>query len=147
MAHLSFAVAPAGLIVPVWIGLSRPRTTACIASGQPVPAPLGARALLDTGTDVTAIASSILRRLPLGAPGTLLTHTASGPVSVDVYRVSVGITDPTQPTGSPWLMHSDQMVTELTTVLPDADVLIGLDILLECRLVLDGPARQFTIDF
>jgi hypothetical protein len=102
---------------------------------------------LDTGTDVTAVASSILRQLPLSAPASRITHTASGRVNVNVYRVSLGITDPTQPAGSPWLTHSDLLVTELTTVLPDADVLIGLDILLGCKFVLDGPAMRFTLEF
>jgi len=27
------------------------------------------------------------------------------------------------------------------------DVLIGMDVLLECKLMLDGPARQFSIEF
>jgi hypothetical protein len=27
------------------------------------------------------------------------------------------------------------------------DVLIGMDVLLGCRMLLDGPGRQFTLDF
>jgi hypothetical protein len=46
-----------------------------------------------------------------------------------------------------WLTWPDLLVTELTTVLPDADDLIGLDVLLQCKLHLDGPARQFTLEF
>jgi hypothetical protein len=36
---------------------------------------------------------------------------------------------------------------ELPALLPGADVLIGLDVLLTCKLILDGPARQFTLEF
>ncbi len=39
------------------------------------------------------------------------------------------------------------MVTELPAPLPDADVLVGLDLLLDCKLVLDGPGRWFTLEF
>ena len=36
---------------------------------------------------------------------------------------------------------------ELIDPPPDVEVFIGLDILLDCRLLLDGPGRQFTLDF
>jgi hypothetical protein len=45
------------------------------------------------------------------------------------------------------LTRSDLVVMELTDAIPDVDVLIGLDIFLDCRLLLDGPGRQFTLDF
>jgi hypothetical protein len=32
-------------------------------------------------------------------------------------------------------------------VLPDANVLIGLDLLLKGKLLFDGPMRLFTLDF
>ena len=38
-------------------------------------------------------------------------------------------------------------VSELSASLPDADVLIGLDLLLEGKLFLNGPIRQFTLDY
>jgi hypothetical protein len=36
---------------------------------------------------------------------------------------------------------------ELPTPLPTANVVIGLDVLLGCKLLLDGPKRQFLLDF
>jgi hypothetical protein len=45
------------------------------------------------------------------------------------------------------LTFTDLLVTELAAQLPDADVLIGLDVLLTCKLILDGPGRTFTLDF
>jgi hypothetical protein len=101
MAHLSFAVTGVGLAVPVWIGLTDQMIRALVATGKQVPAPVGARGLLDTGTDVTAVVPC----------------------------------------------HSDMLVTELAALLPDVDVLIGLDMLLTCKLLVDGPARQFTLEF
>jgi hypothetical protein len=45
------------------------------------------------------------------------------------------------------LVEANLLVSELTATLPDADVLVGLDVRLGCRLLLDGPGRQFTLDF
>jgi hypothetical protein len=41
----------------------------------------------------------------------------------------------------------DLLVSELTTTLPNIDMLIGMDILLDCKLLLDGPARRFVLEF
>jgi len=38
-------------------------------------------------------------------------------------------------------------MSELTTAIPDIDLLIGMDVLLDCKLLLDGPARNFTLEF
>jgi hypothetical protein len=147
MAHLAFPVTKAGLAVPVWIGLTKQALTTLGTAGQPIPAPVGARGLLDTCSDLTAVAPWVLQGLNVPAASTTSTHTAGGQVNVGLYRVSVGVTDPTQPPAAPWLHCPDLLVTELAVPLPDADVLIGLDVLLTCKLILDGPGRQFTLEF
>ncbi len=146
MAQLTFPVAKAGLAVPVWIGLSGDATNALLAAGQPLVLPVAGRGLLDTGTDVTAVAAWILRQLAIAATSKKCTHKASGQARVSVYQVSLGITDPAQSVRV-WLTRPNHLVTELPAVLPDADVLIGLDVLLECKLFRDGPAREFTLEF
>lgn len=65
---------------------------------------------------------------------------------MNVYSISLGITDPGHPVRV-WLTQPTLQVTELSTSLPDTDVLIGLDVLLGCKLLLDGPAREFTLEF
>jgi hypothetical protein len=146
MAQLTFPVTPSGLAVPVWIGLDGQTTANLVAAGKQVPAPVQARGLLDTGSNVTAAAPWILQQLAVPVASMSSTHTAGGQVSVRLYRVSLGITN-SGVRGSPWLTEPDLLVMDLTTVLPDADVLLGLDVMLGCRLLLDGPARQFTLDF
>jgi hypothetical protein len=138
MAQLTFPVTKSGLAVPVWIGLNRDMTNALFAAGQqPIP-PVQARGLLDTGTDVTAVAGWILQQLGIPVAFTTSTHTAAGNVT--------GITDPGKPVRT-WLTQGTILVTELAALLPDTDVLIGLDFLLEYKLLLDGPGRQFTLEF
>jgi hypothetical protein len=146
MAQLTFPVTKAGLAVPVWIGLSGDVTVARLAAGQPLVLPVQGRGLLDTGTDVTAVAPWILQQLAIPATSKTSTRTVGGQVKVNVYKVSLGITDSGQAVRS-WLTQPDLLVTDLPTVLPDVDVLVGLDVLLECKLTLEGPARQFTLEF
>jgi hypothetical protein len=147
MAQLTFSVTPSGLAVPVWIGLTRQMSIDLLAAGMQVPAPIQTRGLLDTASDLTAISRWILQRLGIPSVSTTATQTAAGPVNVSLYRISLGITDPVQPPGAPWLTQPDLLVTELATTLPDVDLLVGLDVLLQCKLVLDGPGRQFTLEF
>jgi hypothetical protein len=65
MAHLTFPVTGAGLEVPVWVGLNDQAVVALAGAGQQVPPPVGGRGLLDTGTDVTAMAPWILQRFAI----------------------------------------------------------------------------------
>lgn len=62
-----------------------------------------------------------------------------------LYQVSLSIFDATQPL-LPWFVIPDLEVMELPPHVT-IDVLIGMDVLLQCRLLLDGPGRQFTLDF
>lgn len=142
MPNLTFSVTKAGLTVPVWIGLSGRQ----ISTGRPLTPHVKARGLRDTGTDVTVVAAWVLRQLGVPLAATSSTNTASGQVSVNLFEVSLEITDPIHP-GGPFLTVSDLPVMELPTVLPDTDVLIGLDVLLNCKLVLDGPAGEFSLEF
>jgi hypothetical protein len=84
----------------------------------------------------------------LAAPSikTAWTMTASGPVQVNLYAVSLSTTDPNQGAASPWITVPNLVVSELATTLPDADVLVGLDVLLQTRLFLDVPGRQVTLN-
>jgi hypothetical protein len=97
--------------------------------------------LLDTGSNATALASSILRALPISSVRRASSQTASGLIEADLFEVSLSILN------GDMLTIPSLIVSELATVLPDADVLIGLDVILTCKLLVDGPARQFTLEF
>jgi hypothetical protein len=146
MDQLTFPIDPSGLAVPVFIGLDGRTTKAQLAAGQPVPPPVLARGLLDTASSVSAVATWVVQRLALTVASSGTTQTASGSVLVNLFTVSLSITNPAQ-AGSPWLTEPDLLVMEMPTVLPDADVLVGLDVLLGCKLLLDGPAKRFTLEF
>jgi hypothetical protein len=101
MAELTFPITPDGLAVPVWIGLNKPTSQALAAAGRPILAPIQARGLLDTGSNVTVVAPWLLQRLAVSVARTSSTHTVGGQVAVRLYRVSLSVTDPSQPVGAP----------------------------------------------
>jgi len=131
MAQLTFPVTKPGLTVPVWLGLSGETIDAKCAAGQTPAPPVQARGLLDTAADVTAVAPWILQQLAVPATSTATTTTAGGQVKVKVYKIPLG--NHRSRAGGSHLTQPDLLITESTTVLPDADVLIGLDVLLEIK--------------
>ena len=124
MANLTFAVSKNGLIAPVLVGLKGETTTDLHARGLPIPSPVICRGLVDTGSDATAVAPWILKRLGLGPGIPAKTQTASGTADVEVHLVSLAVLNPNQ--GQQDLTIPTVVVSTLATELKDADVLIGL---------------------
>jgi hypothetical protein len=146
MPHFSFPLSPDGLIVQAVFGLNGRDTATLVRTGQPIPRPVQVRALLDNGTDATAIAPHVFQRLGLTSRVSGSTQTAAGPVQVNVYRVSLTIAGPAGITG-PVLALPELLASELAAALPNIDALIGMDVLRQCLLVLDGPGQQFLLGF
>lgn len=103
------------------------------------------RAILDTGSNVSGVSAAVIQRLGLVRYVQSSTQGIGGAVSVDLYRVSLTVFDPAQQ-HLPWFVQPDLVVMELPPGTP-VDVLIGMDVLLDCRMLLDGPGRQFMLDF
>jgi hypothetical protein len=146
MPQLIFPVQSDGLIVDVLIGLDGATLSTLVGAGRPVPRPIRARSAIDTGSDVSVVSASILQQLGLPVHHQTTTQTVAGTVNVNLFKVSLGITDIADP-GAPELVEPNLLVMELPASLLKIDVLIGLDILLGCKLVLDGPTRRFLLDF
>jgi hypothetical protein len=146
MPQLTFPLQGDELKVAVVVGLYRQALVDQLAAGLPSPPPLWTTGVIDTGSTVTCISADIIRRLGLPPAGQNTTQTASGSVSVRLFRVSLSI-PPTGNLPDAMLTREDLIIMELADPIPDVEVLVGLDILLDCRLLLDGPGRQFTLDF
>jgi Aspartyl protease len=144
MAQLRYTITKGEIIVPALVGLNHTDTTTLLQAGQHVPAPIYLRALIDTGCSATAVSPIVFGQLGLVPLIAGSSQTASGSVAVNLYRVSLSVYDPNQ---APLLTVRDLLVSELTIAIPAIDVLIGMDVLLTCKLLLDGPARQITLDF
>jgi hypothetical protein len=146
MPLLSFPAAQDGLAVPVFLGVDQQTAVALVAASAPIPSLVPARGLVDTGSDLTAVAPWVLQRLKVPVVHVVTTQTAAGPVQVNVYSVSLSITDPNR-AGSPMLTVPFLLVTELAVTVAAADVLVGLNLLLQYKFVLDGPSAEFSFEF
>jgi len=144
--QLCFPIKPDGLWVPVLIGHESAFLQALQAAGRPLPSPVHCRGLIDTGTDVTCVVPRVLTTLGLRPSTNLRTQTAGGPIRVNLFDVSLTIYDPAAPPGS-FLVRPQWSVTDLPQDLPMVDVLIGLDLIRQIYLNIEGPSGHFTLSF
>jgi hypothetical protein len=146
MPQLTFALSSGELKLAVIVGHSRKALAQVLATGQPPPSPLWTTGVVDTGTNVTCITPTVLQQLGLLSTGQATSHTVSGQATANLFEVSLSIPPPGGAAG-PMLTRRDLTVMEMPSPIPGVEVLIGLDILLDCKLLLDGPARQFMLEF
>jgi gag-polyprotein putative aspartyl protease len=143
MPRLDFTISHDEMSVPAVVGLNDLDAASLLKAGGSIPAPVHVRAVLDTGCSVTAVAPHVFGQLGLAPVIAGSSQTASGSVAVNLYRVSLSVFDVN---AGPMMTLRDLLVSELTTALGDIDVLLGMDVLLTCKLLLDGPARHFSLD-
>jgi hypothetical protein len=146
MPHFTFPITKDGCTLDVLIGLGAVEMQAAQAAGLPLPPPLTARAVLDTGSDKTAVAPRLLQQLGTVPKARVRTHTAAGAVHVHVYEVSLSVPNPTG-VRTPMLVQPQWEVTEFLHPPPGIDVLLGMDLVKECLWIIDGPGGFFTLGF
>ena len=145
MPHLTLPLAAAGCGLEVYVGVSDARRAALLAAKQPVPPPVRARMIVDTGASGTVIAESILHSLALTPTGTaeILTPSTRGtPVTCDTYDVLLAIEHAKYPLilGTAPIIASDFSGQAI-------DGLIGRDVLQECLFIYDGVSGTFSLAF
>jgi len=144
MPQLTFPLAADGWCVDVRINRNNAMLAALQAAGRPLPTSIPAKGLIDTGSDVSAVAPSIIQQLALPVHSQRTTQGIGGSHPIRLFKITLFILDVGQP-HLPWLSHPDLLVMELPSPLP-VEVLIGQDILLGYKVLLDGPGRQLTLD-
>jgi hypothetical protein len=146
MAQIIVPFAADGLRLTVLVGPTANEMARLAAAGLPIPQPFWARAEIDTAANPTAVARPVLRQLGLQPTRQDTSRTAAGSVTVDLYRISLGL-PPIFGLQSTTVLAHDMEVSALDHAIPGIDMLIGLDVLLDRRLLIDGPARRFTLEF
>jgi hypothetical protein len=102
--------------------------------------------VIDTGSTVTCVTPALLQRLGLRPIGQGSSHTVAGQAAVNLFEVSLSI-PPAANVPGPMLTRGDLVVMEMPSPIPGVEILVGMDVLLDCKLFLDGPARRFTLEF
>jgi hypothetical protein len=145
MADLTLPIQPAGLLVEVMIGVNDDLTQDLLQAGLPLVRPLKVTAFLDTGADVSGISRQIAQALKLMPVLTVQTTTGGGVIHTPCYAISLSFLDAT---GTRLLYaEPDLLVTEMATPPPNLDAFVGLDLILRCMLIVDGPNGYFTLRF
>ena len=142
MAALTFPASEDGLRVTVLVGLKGETIAELHVKGLSIPPPIKCRGLVDCGSTATSVMPWLGRQLALGTGISATAQTAGGMVDTTVHRVSLSIVDPN--TGGPGFTIPTLVVSELPEDFSAADVLIGLNALLKCNFLLEGPARRFS---
>jgi hypothetical protein len=145
MPQLTLPIAKGDLALTALVNVGTQTAHQLLAAGQSLPPGVWLTAVIDTGASLSCVSRQVLRQLGLQPIGQGTSQTALGAMSADIYRVSLSLLASPTSIGS-MLTFGDMNVLELATS-GGPDALIGMDILLTCKLLLDGPARRFTIDF
>ena len=145
MPQLTFPIISDGLVVDVVVNLEAAVLVPLRASGQLCP-PIEAKGLIDTASNVSGVSPAIVRHLGLPPSGPPTTTTGiGGAFPVQLYRVSLHFRVARAPT-LPMLTMPSLLAMELPPG-PSCDVLIGMDVLSQCKLIVDGPCGFFTLEF
>ena len=132
------------MFVDVLVSCGSDRMAELLAQGEPILSPIWTRGMIDTGTNVSAVSLTILQQLGIPPGDPVQSEGIAGVFDTNDYEVSLTIADKSAP-GRPTYSPPDVSVIHMEAV--GVDVLIGLDLLVACRLVIDGPARLFTLEF
>lgn len=151
MPHFTLQIVGSGPIVLAYVSVSEERANALKAAGQPVPAPVQIRALVDTGATQTNVTESILTgQLGLVVKNVVQVGTAStdGDQLHTTRQYDAGIVIPGSTESPIPLMRKSIPVLGFTPHSASGfQALIGRDILGKCVLVYNGSLNQFILAF
>lgn len=147
MPHFSNRIIePEGPIINVMLSLSIPRRRALNLAGLPIPAPMVARLLIDTGASMTSIDDRFVEGLELQPTGSIPMHTPStGPVAVSVFTYDLEMS---------FVGHhgSNHVFPSMGVIGCDLsgqtiDGLFGRDALNFSRFIYSGPDENWMLSF
>jgi predicted aspartyl protease len=145
MPHLTARLTSAGCELDVWVGASQERQQALVAAGQPIPASLQTKMIIDTGATGSVLDEAVIKQLGLTPTGTtqILTPSSKGipsicptfDVQITIYHRQYALVHQTFP-----VISSDLRGQNIQR-------LLGCDFLQHCLLIFDGMRGEFTLAF
>jgi hypothetical protein len=148
MPLLKGSLGPDGALVDLLVGLSRPEVRRRRLAGNPVPAPIAIRALLDTGAECTCIDPQALTplTLPLKGVGLANVPAAGGLVGTSQHDASLTVVHPSG-TAALNLVLPEWPVCLLSLGHLGYQALIGRDVLNRFLFVYDGAGQTYTLAY
>lgn len=145
MPHFTILVEPRGAIAQVVVSVTGARRKALEASGVPVPAPVVASLLIDTGASMTCLCTSVITKLSLQPTGTINILTPStGTTSHQCATYDVDVMMPAM-AGIKHLAAIPVVESDFST--QGHQGLIGRDILKDFRMTYSGPDKLVLLSF
>lgn len=128
-----------GPVLEVTLALTAAASAAMATGGQPLPTPIKASAMVDTGASHSVVQAGLLGPLGLHPVGSSLINTPSSEgVSCNLYAVRIVL-----PNGN----YIDSTVIEAPLQGQNIQALIGRDVLQHGILIYQGHLGQFTLSF
>jgi hypothetical protein len=138
-----------GATIRLEIGVSRTHRRALQSAHRPIPQPVSATALVDTGADVSCIEATVLRKIALQRRRAFLLVNSPGIGGMQYqpgYFAGITVLHPSGRTADN-LVIPDLLVAELNLQLHGIQFLFGRDALAYCRLQYDGLAGTFALEY
>lgn len=144
MPYITAQIIEAGPVVELLVGITAPRRDLLTKHGMSVPPRLPVKALIDTGSAVTALAPEIIQALDLSVTGQTDIITASTPHPCNAYDISLSLADPDGVE-----MHLPFLPIIESSFLSTLGIraLLGRDVLAYCLVVYDGQHETFSLAY
>lgn len=145
MPVLRGPVADDGCLVSVIIGWSYSRVLELRRAHRPVPAPVEATALIDTGAEVTCLNRRLIEELDLPDGGIVAANTPAlqGMTFAFTHDASLSILHP----AGDHLMVRNLTVLDLDLDLLGYQAVLGRDVLSRCKFLFDGIGQSYTLKY
>jgi len=147
MPSVTLGNTPKGPIIQVQLSPSFPLQEAMRQANQPIPPPVTANFIVDTGATGTMADTRLVMRLGLNPINTIYMHTPSTgitPVACFQFDMSIQITGASPGTG--WTIDSIPILAG-TLASRGVEGLLGRDVLDLGILIYSGATGQFTLAY
>ena len=149
MPHFTLPIEANGPFVKALLSVSEARELALLDASKPVPTPVIAKGLIDTGASCTCVDVSVIKKLKITPSGEININTPSTksrkPETMNQYDISLKIYESAE--APPYIIRNLPVIETELLVNQGFDALIGRDVLSKCVLVYNGSKKYYTLAF
>lgn len=127
-----------GALLQVTVGQPKDVADSLRSQGKPVPDPVSAMAMIDTGASITAVDQELAQKLGLVQTGAAPIAGVTGVQNQPIYAANLALANPSVAL-DPWKMIGSPLNIQ------NFQVLLGRDFLEQLTLVYDGSSGNFTL--